>query len=106
MTSTSSLMQVVVAIDKMFPFFLNSWPGLDGLVIKTAPVVAKKHALCRKIYPEPVVGSRYGAAHLRHPVVAGDSQLRCWQSCDLFRKTPETTEIPYPNNFIDFRSGL
>ena len=33
--------QVVVAIDKMFPFFLNSWPGLDGLVIKTAPVVAK-----------------------------------------------------------------
>lgn len=33
--------QVVVDIDKMFPFFINSWPGLDGQVIKTAPVVAK-----------------------------------------------------------------
>lgn len=33
--------QVVVAVDKMLPFFIVSWPGLDGLVIKTAPVVAK-----------------------------------------------------------------
>ena len=33
--------QVVVGVDKLFPFFLNSWPGLDGLVIKTTPVVAK-----------------------------------------------------------------
>ena len=33
--------QVVVGIDKLSPFFLNSWPGLDGLVIKTTPVVAK-----------------------------------------------------------------
>lgn len=33
--------QVVVAVDKLFPFYVNSWPGLDGLVIKTAPVVAK-----------------------------------------------------------------
>ncbi len=33
--------QVVVSVDKMFPFFVNSWPGLDNLVIKTAPVVTK-----------------------------------------------------------------
>lgn len=33
--------QVVVGIDNLFPFLVNSWPGLDGLVIKTAPVVAK-----------------------------------------------------------------
>jgi len=32
--------QVVVGIDKMLPFFIVGWPGLDGLVIKTAPVVA------------------------------------------------------------------
>jgi len=32
--------QIVVAIDKLFPFFLNSWPGLDGQVLKTVPVVA------------------------------------------------------------------
>ena len=33
--------QVVVSVDKIFPFFVNSWPGLDNLVIKTAPVVTK-----------------------------------------------------------------
>ena len=33
--------QVVVSVDKMFPFFVNSWPGLDNMVIKTAPVVTK-----------------------------------------------------------------
>ncbi|KYZ75495.1 lactate permease [Anaerosporomusa subterranea] len=27
--------------DKLLPFFLISWPGLDGLVIKTSPVVVK-----------------------------------------------------------------
>lgn len=33
--------QTIVAIDKLSPFFVNSWPGLDGLVVKTTPVVAK-----------------------------------------------------------------
>ena len=33
--------QVLVAVDKLFPFYTTSWPGLDGLVYKTAPVVAK-----------------------------------------------------------------
>lgn len=31
----------LLAIDKMFPWFVISWPGLDGMVIKTLPVVAK-----------------------------------------------------------------
>lgn len=33
---------VVLSIDKMLPFYALSWPVLDGLVLKTAPVVAKE----------------------------------------------------------------
>ena len=33
--------QVLVAVDKLFPYYLNNWPGLDGMVFKTVPIVAK-----------------------------------------------------------------